>query len=248
MTKFEDTPDQTPRSLSDEEIEGTRAKLLSTALEGAILFNQTISVINFNRDKHHIPIIDELEYVERATDWLTDERVASAALLPENSDQPRLIIPKLHRPISKRETMVCWSDLSLNGTIGIERNLELLSPWSDDELSGYNPEAEDEIGFSVTPTAYDKSREAEYMVQLDSKPAGLDVATIFDGAVIARRYRGFTTEQNTSSVVSIDLSPEAICTTGTAVLCLPAARLNTSVAYVGPAVLHNIDAARLQVR
>src|SRR5690606_9975031 len=140
----------------------------------------------------------------RAEDWLTDERVTATTQLPETADRSRMVFPRLSRPVTTEETVTSWDKASDYGLYPWDGRMKFLGNWTDDQLSGYDPEAEDVDRLTVIPTAYDADREGTVTDQLAVKPAELDVTTIFEGSVLARRYKGQNRTWKDSYVRGID--------------------------------------------
>lgn len=234
------------------DIEAERARLLGTVEVGAGLFNDTIDEINSGRrKKDQIPVFAPGLYREQAEDWLTDERVTAAAQLPETDQRRRTVFPKLNRPVSTEETVTTWANVSDRGLYGWSGRMKFLANWTADQLSGYNPELDDADRFAIIPTAYDADREGTVAQQkanletLQEEFPELDVTTIFEGSLLARKYKGQSRTWEDSYVRGVDLTPAKVVV-----------RDYVPSAYVlgdgGPVVIvsgvQDEGAARLQVR
>jgi hypothetical protein len=234
------------------DIEAERARLLGTVEVGAGLFNDTIDEINSGRrKKEQIPVFAPGLYREQAEDWLTDERVTAAAQLPETDQRRRTVFPKLNRPVSTEETVTTWANVSDHGLYGWSGRMKFLANWTADQLSGYDPELDDADRFAIIPTAYDAEREGTVAQQkvnlktLQEEFPELDVTTIFEGSLLARKYKGQSRTWKDSYVRGIDLTPAKV---GVATTC----RTPTWAAMATRAcTILNVQfevAARLQVR
>ena len=228
------------------DIEAERARLLGTVEEGAVLFNRAAQVINGDRRKaQRLPITPAGEYRERAEDWLTDERVTAATLLPETQNRPRMVFPKLHGPITAEETVASWESAADYGLYSWNGRKAFLENWTVDQLSGYNPEQQDADRLTIIPTAYDVDREGTVADQMAAKPAELDVTTIFEGSLLARRYKGQSRTWKDSYVRGIDLTQAQVGGYD----CVPDARVDgDGVADADASSVQAESAARLQVR
>lgn len=234
------------------EIADERARLLGTVAEGAGLFNGAVQAINAGRrKKDQIPVTPAGEYRERAEDWLTESRIVAAAQLPATDSRPRLIIPRLNRPITTEEVVNSWKSAANGKLWSWKERMQFLNNWSADQLSGYDLEQADEDRLAVVPTAYDSDRTGTVAQQkaklevLQTQYPELDVATIFDGAVLARRYMDQRRNWQDSYVRGIALAPAKLggcdCVPGADVYGYDDASVNDSVVgYDG--------AARLRVR
>lgn len=199
------------------DIEAERARLLDTVEIGAGLFNDTIDEINSGRSKkQQIPVFAPGLYREQAEDWLTDERVVAATQLPETANRRRTVFPKLNRPISTEETVTSWDRASDRGLYPWSGRMKFLSNWTADQLSGYDPELDDADRFAITPTAYDADREGTVAQQKTSLEAlqqefpEIGVTPIFEGSLLARRYKGQSRTWKYSYVRGIDLKPAKV--------------------------------------
>ncbi len=234
------------------DIAAERARLLGTVEVGAGLFNDTIDEINSSRrKKEQIPVFAPGLYRERAEDWLTDERVTAAAQLPETDQRRRTVFPKLNRPVSTEETVTSWDKASDHGLYPWSDRMKFLANWTDDQLSGYDPEAGDADRFAITPTAYDADREGTVAQQkatleaLQQDNPEIGVTPIFEGSLLARRYKGQSRTWKDSYVKGIDLKPARVGVFG----CVPSARVrDDGDADVYDSYVQNGNAARLQVR
>lgn len=234
------------------DIEAERARLLHTVEVGAGLFNDTIDEINSGRSKkQQIPVFAPGLYREQAEDWLTDERVVAATNLPETANRRRTVFPKLNRPISTEETITSWDRASDRGLYPWSGRMKFLSNWTADQLSGYDPELEDADRFAITPTAYDADREGTVAQQkanleiLQQESPEIGVTPIFEGSLLARRYKGQSRTWKDSYVRGIDLKPAKVDVGG----YVPRAAVNDAgyADVVGSGVQY-AHAARLQVR
>lgn len=199
------------------EIEAERARLLNTVEEGANLFNGAVENINDSRrKKDHIPVTPAGEYRERAEDWLTASRVEAAAQLPATDTRPRLIIPRLSRAVTAEEVVDSWKVAAGGNLWSWDGRMKFLANWSADQLSGFDPELDEADRLSVVPTAYDEARQgtvAQQKAELETLQEAhpeLDVATIFDGAVLGRRYIGQSRRWQDSYVRGITLDPAKV--------------------------------------
>ena len=234
------------------DIEAERARLLGTVEVGAGLFNDTIDEINSGRrKKEQIPVFAPGLYRERAEDWLTDECVTAAAQLPETDQRRRTVFPKLNRPVSTEETVTTWANVSDRGLYGWSGRMKFLANWTANQLSGYNPELDDADRFAIIPTAYDADREGTVAQQkanletLQEEFPELDVTTIFEGSLLARKYKGQSRTWKDSYVRGIDLTPAKVDVDG----CVPGAHVRgVGVASVFDSDVQFESAARLQVR
>ncbi len=228
------------------DIEAERARLLGTVEEGAVLFNRAVQAINGDRRKaQRLPIIPTGEYRERAEDWLTDERVTAATLLPETQNRPRMVFPKLHGPITAEETVASWESAADHGLYSWSERMSFLENWTVDQLSGYDPEQQDADRLTIIPTVYDVDREGTVADQMAAKPAELDVTTIFEGSLLARRYKGQPRIWKDSYVRGIDLEPTKVDVYD----CVPYAYVYVDGnADVFASDVQYDNAARLQVR
>ncbi|MDB5163754.1 MAG: hypothetical protein JWS12_372 [Candidatus Saccharibacteria bacterium] len=194
-----------------------RDQLLASVEQGVGLYGGVIVNINAGRKvKNQIPIMKPSEYRERAEDWLTDSRLAAAKLLPTSEDRPLLLIPRLTRAVTTEAIVDSWKS-SADGKLWTwSDRMKFLSNWTADQLSGFDPELEGEVPFIVLPTAYDQAREGTVKNQRDDVEVlqeaypELDVATIFDGAVIARRYSGGRRKWQDSYVRAVNLDPHTV--------------------------------------
>jgi hypothetical protein len=187
-----------------------REQLLSTAEQGAKLYTEVVSEgINQARNEEgRIPLLRPEEYRERAEQWLTPGRVAAAAMLSASSRDPRLLIPRLNRPITLWENTEAWR-VAGNGKVSItDRTEELLGNWTADELSGFDPESDEETPFEILQTAYDfstsgtRDEQKAVLETLQRDHPELSVASIFSGALLSKRLFSWH-----SSVRAIDLQP-----------------------------------------
>lgn len=192
------------------DIEAERARLLDTVEVGAGLFNDTIDEINSGRSKkQQIPVFAPGLYREQAEDWLTDERVVAATNLPETADRRPAVFPKLNRPISTEETVTSWDRASNRGLYPWSGRMKFLSNWTADQLSGYDPELEDADRFAIAPTAYDVDREGTVAQQkanleiLQQESPEIGVTPIFEGSLLARRYKGKAVLGKTATYVAL---------------------------------------------
>lgn len=199
------------------DIEAERARLLDTVEVGAGLFNDTIDEINSGRSKkQQIPVFAPGLYREQAEDWLTDERVVAAANLPETANRRRTVFPKLNRPISTEETVTSWDKASDRGLYPWSGRMKFLNNWTADQLSGYDPELDEADRLTVIPTAYDTEREGTVKQQtaaleeLQKEFPELDVTTIFEGSLLARRYKGQSRTWKDSYVRGVTLKPAKV--------------------------------------
>lgn len=234
------------------DIEAERARLLDTVEVGAGLFNDTIDEINSGRSKkQQIPVFAPGLYREEAEDWLTDERVVAATNLPETANRRRTVFPKLNRPISTEETVTSWDRASDRGLYPWSGRMKFLANWTADQLSGYDPELDDADRLTVIPTAYDTEREGTVKQQtaaleeLQKEFPELDVTTIFEGSLLARRYKGQSRTWKDSYVRGIDLKPARVDVLD----CVPRAYVyDDGYASVYASYVQLDAAARLQVR
>lgn len=234
------------------DIEAERARLLGTVEVGAGLFNDTIDEINSGRrKKEQIPVFAPGLYREQAEDWLTDERVTAAAQLPETDQRRRTVFPKLNRPVSTEETVTTWANVSDRGLYGWSGRMKFLANWTADQLSGYDPELDDADRFAIIPTAYDADREGTVAQQkanletLQEEFPELDVTTIFEGSLLARKYKGQSRSWKDSYVLGIDLTPAKVDVSD----FVPYAYVDgDGLACVYASGVQYGDAARLQVR
>ena len=234
------------------DIEAERARLLDTVEVGAGLFNDTIDEINSKRNKkQQIPVFAPGLYREQAEDWLTDERVLAATNLPETANRRRTVFPKLNRPISTEETVTSWDRASDRGLYPWSGRMKFLSNWTADQLSGYDPELDEADRLTVIPTAYDTEREGTVKQQtaaleeLQKEFPELDVTTIFEGSLLARRYKGQSRTWKDSYVRGVTLKPAKVDVDG----YVPGAYVyddGRANVYASGVQLDN--AARLQVR
>lgn len=210
----------TESASSEEEIVSIREQLLSTAVEGAKLYIGAIRGINAGRGrKDRIPVLKPGDYRERAEDWLTKNRETAAQQLPSTENRPRLLVPRLNRSITHEENVDAWKT-SAGGNLWAWRGrMKFLSNWTENELSGYEPERDEQTPFIILPTAYDKAREGTVSKQterLSNLYPEIDVAAIFDGVVLARRYMGQTRRWQDSYVRAINLEPKKVGLVGPA--------------------------------
>lgn len=239
------------------DIETARARIVSTVWVGVSLFNGTVKDINKQRrGKNKIPVVSPGELLDKAGAWLTNTRVEAAMQLPGDSNHPRLIIPRLSRPITHEEVMGSWQTAANGKLWDWSGRMEFLKNWTADELSGYDPEADDASRLVIVPTAYDEERRGTVAKQkanlevLQADFPQLGVARIFDGAVIARRYKnGLINHSNhnwqDTYVRAIDLEPTRVDARG----YVPLANVSGGgVADVGASSVQDGYAARLQVR
>lgn len=234
------------------DIEAERARLLDTVEVGAGLFNDTIDEINSGRSKkQQIPVFAPGLYREQAEDWLTDERVVAAANLPETANRRRTVFPKLNRPISTEETVTSWDKASDRGLYPWSGRMKFLNNWTADQLSGYDPELDEADRLTVIPTAYDTEREGTVKQQtaaleeLQKEFPELDVTTIFEGSLLARRYKGQSRTWKDSYVRGVTLKPAKVDVDGD----VPRADVrDDGDADVDASDVQYDDAARLQVR
>lgn len=231
----------------------TRDNLLATAVEGARLYIDVINDINAKRDKKdHIPTLRPGEYRYRAEDWLTDNLTSAATHLPVGENRPRLLIPRLTRAITTEEVLEAWGVASSGGLWPSSGRMEFLSSWSVNQLSGFDPEVDpDEVQFQVLPTDYDEERQGAVSGQsrrleaLQIEVPELRVAAIFDGVVLARRYKGQPRVWRDTYVRAIDFQPVTIRGDD----CVPSASVDDAgYADVGVSTARNFNAARLLVR
>jgi hypothetical protein len=232
-----------------------RDYLLATAVEGAKLYIATIAGINAGRGrKDKVPTLKPEEYRERADDWLTDQRKLAAYELPATASRPRIIVPRLNRAISREENVEAWK-ASAGGNLWSWRGrMKFLSQWTENELSGFEPALEDETPFMILPTAYDSRREGNVDTQkgafneLQKQYPEIDVAAIFDGAVLARRYMGQGRNWQDSYVRTINLEPKKVDLVGPD-RCVPSAGVyDDGDANVDRSSVRYAYAARLRVR
>ena len=235
------------------DIAAERARLLGTVEVGAGLFNDTIYEINSGRrEKNQIPVFAPGLYREQAEDWLTDERVTAAAQLPETAQRRRTVFPKLNRPVSTEETVTAWANASDRGLYSWSVRMKFLSIWTADQLSGYDPKLDDDADrFAIIPTAYDAHREGTVAQQkanletLQKEFPELDVTTIFEGSLLARKYKGQCLPLKDSYVRGINLLPAKVDVSD----CVPYAVVHDvghAIVYASRVQLEG--AARLQVR
>lgn len=194
-----------------------RTQLLDSVEAGARYFNGAVNFINAGRrKKNQIQVIEPGEYRERAQDWLTDERVVAASQLPATEDRPRLIIPRLSSPITTQEIVSSWGEASDHGLYSWSGRMKFLGNWTADQLSGFDPEQVDADRLTVIPTAYDENREGTVAEQttnleaLQTEFPELDVATIFEGSLLARRYIGKNRSWEDIYVRGINLDPAKV--------------------------------------
>lgn len=177
-------------------IQTRRMRLLDTVEEGAELFNDTIREINSKRNKkQQIPISSPGLCREQAEDWLTDERIIATTALPETSQRQCMIFPQLRQPISVTEVIDSWSSASEYGSYSRSEFVKFLGKTASYKLSNYSPEQTDDYRFAVIPTVYDTSREGSVAQQKDNFTTlqqdfpEIDTATLFDGSLLARKYK-----------------------------------------------------------
>jgi len=187
-----------------------REQLLSTVEEGAGLYTEVVSAsINQARtEEDRIPLLTPEDYRERAEDWLTPGREAAAAILSASNKNPRLLVPRLNRPITVRENTEAWR-VAGNGRLSLsDRTEELLGNWTADELSGFDPESDEETPFEILQTAYDfstseiRDEQKAILEALQLDHPELSIASIFSGALLSKRSFSWH-----SSVRAIDLQP-----------------------------------------
>ena len=231
-----------------------RKQLLGSVTEGALLFNSAIRAINYERrEKDKIPLSQLGEYRERAEEWLTDARLEAATQLPATEDEPRLVIPRLNRPVTSEEVVRSWKHASKSAYLEEwGYRMKFFANWTADELSGYDPEQAEAERLAIVPTKRDKkrsgtvARQRAELERLQEESPELDVATIFDGSVLARSHmnhriswgsyvRGINLEQ-----VRIDNDTPLVPAAGLG----PAGGYNF---YVGKSYVDHADAARLRV-
>jgi hypothetical protein len=182
-----------------------REELLDSALVGAALYSDAIEGVNRRRPdpKDHIPVLEPEAYRERAEDWLTEDREESSSQLPATDDWPLLVVPRLTQPITVEENVTAWREAAPRGLYsapgGSSSDLfhgRFLSRWTDDELSGFDPELKDETPFEVLPTGYDIDREGTVTQQVNTLRDLQDYyteighASLWSGVVLARRFAG----------------------------------------------------------
>lgn len=191
-----------------------RDQLLSSLTHGVDLYVGTIDNINGERrGKDRIPVVRDGIYREIAEDWLTDARLTAAEQLPASESRPLLLVPRLTRAVTTEEIVDSWRSASYGKLRDWRGLMQFLNNWTADQLSGFDPELEDDVTFAVIPTAYDKDREGtvaqqkgnlEKLLEIDRE---LDVTTIFEGVVLARRYRGQLSKGEDSYTRAINLKP-----------------------------------------
>lgn len=229
-----------------------RSQLLDSVVEGATLFNGAVEAINGSRKKRdQIPVTQAGEYREQAEDWLTEDRVKAAAQLPVADNRPRLVIPRLSQPISHQGVVDSWQAAANGRLWAWSGRMDFLSNWTADQLSGHDPEQADEDRLEVVATAYDADRQGTVAQQkagleaLQTEFPELDVATIFDGSVLARRYMNQGRDWRDSYVRGITLKPAEVVRFG----FVPNASVHDDGgAYVRDSYVDGDYAARLRVR
>jgi hypothetical protein len=253
-------PTGTPEDEAHEEEQSAerplnRDYLLATAVDGAKLYIATIAGINAGRGrKDKIPTLKPEEYREQAEDWLTDRRKLTALKLPATALRPRIITPRLNRAITREENVEAWKAAAGGNLWSWRGRMKFLDQWTENELSGFEPALEDETPFMILPTAYDARREGNVdtqtgaLNQLQQQYSEIDVATVFDGVLLARRYMGQDRNWQDSYVRAINLEPKKV---GLVVphRCVPYAHVyGDGDAGVDYSSVRRGDAARLRVR
>jgi hypothetical protein len=129
--------------------------------------------------------------------------------------------------------------------------MEFLKNWTANQLSGFNPAEEGKNLLGIIPTAYDKAREGNVGQQvtnfglLKDRHPNLEVAPIFAGVPLGRRYLNKNREWQDSLVVDITLKPAKVGGVG----YVPSADVyDDGYAGVGYSDVGVDGAARLQVR
>jgi hypothetical protein len=232
-----------------------RDQLLDTVTEGAQLYVGAIKELNKDRPRRHqISTLEPEEYRERAEDWLSDTHITASTHLPATDERPLLIVPRLTQPITRQETVASWQSAADGKLWPWQGRTAFLEHWTPDQLSGFNPEAvadADHEAFAVIPTAYDTDREGTVkeqhvnLTELQKEVPELQVAAIFDGALLARRYMGQPRNWQDSYVRAIDLAPTWAVRGG----FVPNADMNNDgYASVFDSYVRYDDAARLLAR
>lgn len=193
-----------------------RERLLGTVAEGAKMYRAVVENINASRKvKNRIPVLTDEEYQTAAESWLTPERLAAAAELPQTQEKPLLIIPKLNRPISHEEILTAYESAADSGLYKWGGQLDFLKKFPVDKLSGYDA-AEEGQAFVIVPTAYDQRREGTVREQnarlnkLRASHPTIEVAPILYGAVVAERYKAQARRWQDSYVRDISLEPQRL--------------------------------------
>ena len=251
-----ESPAATAESASnEEETVSIREQLLLTAVEGAKLYIGAIRGINASRGrKDRIPVLKPGDYRERAEDWLTQNRETAAQQLPATEDRPRLLVPRLNRSITHEENVESWKAAAGGNLWAWRGRMKFLSQWTENELSGYEPELDEQTPFMILPTAYDKAREGtlskqtEALEPLQTDYPEIDVSAIFDGVVLARRYMSQTRRWQDSYVRAINLEPKK-ADLDVPYRCVPSADVDdVGRAFVDRSRVGLDGAARLRVR
>jgi hypothetical protein len=231
-----------------------REQLLSTAEEGAQLYEEAITGINKTRaEADRIPLLRTEDYVERAEDWLTPERERAAAFLLASHKAPRLLVPRLTHPITGKENVEAWHAAMGEANLGLNvREEQVLDNWTADELSGFDPELEEETPFEILPTAHDAGisgspdDQKAALEALRGTHPRLDIASIFNGALLVR----WSPTWHSTSVRAINLQPKQVKAHGDYVT--PSASISEGdggdYAYIGVQGSVSHQAARLVVR
>ncbi len=237
---------------TEVEAPSMRDQLLTSVEQSASLYRGAISDINASRKtKDQIPLLKTGEYRERAEDWLTGGRLAAAKQLPISKTRPRLLVPRLNHAVTTEEIVDAWKSAASGNLYSWSGRMKFLANWTANQLSGFDPELEDQVLFEVLPAAYDKAREGtvkEQKVELETLQTDypeLDAATIFDGAVLARRYLNQPRRWQDSYVRGITLDPAEVDGVG----YVPGAYVSGGGdAYVSGSCVDLDVASRLQVR
>jgi hypothetical protein len=232
---------------------GFRDDLLATVELGAGLYGGALRAVNDRRDKRdRFTILEPGDYHERAQDALRLEQLRTAALLPSTSEGPLLVVPRLDKPLLKEEQLLVLAVAAKSGLHPLRARLSFLAAWSDNELSGFDPEADSEVTqFEVLPTAYDRESEGtaeqqQYQLELlrEDYP-GLAVAGLFHSALLARYYHGRQTSWRDTQVRAVHVKPVRVGQT----LCVPFGYANERrQARIGASAVTSTDAARLVAR
>jgi len=230
-----------------------RQELLDNVDEGAQLYIETIEGINqFRETKNHIRTLRVEDYRERSKDLLTNGMVSAAGQLPATAKLPRLLIPRLNQPITREETVQAWKFAAGNKIWQWGDRMKFLNQFTANQLSGFDPAVQGQVEFEVVPTAEDTARKGNVEQQNDRLKAlkkdfpELNVATIFSGAVLARRCLEQPRPSRDSNVKAINLRPVK---GRDGVKCVPYAFVsNHGGAEVGGNDVQTDNPARLLVR
>lgn len=195
--------------------------LLATLDESAAWYTDIATELNGGRQKwQQFDVVPEDELADRANAWLTDERLKASTLydgLVGNVDYPLMVLALPNTPISHEETVQTWADTRGGNLLRWSGRLAFLQQWSADELSGYDPRhSQEPVRFVVVETAYhregrgDREIQAYNMEHMQVAHPLIGSATMFEGAVLARRYANDGTFNIWEKTVAraVDLKPD----------------------------------------